>query len=74
MRYKVDFASKETGYEYKTPTAIIPYNAEDIIEATEAALQISRYLRARKQTGKWAVRITSPTAATTILSITSEMF
>ena len=73
MRYKVDFASKETGYEYKTPTAIIPYNEEDIIEAIEAVLQIARYLRARKQTGKWAVRITNPTA-TTILSITSEMF
>lgn len=72
MRYTVDFMSKETGYEYKKPTAIIPYNAEDIIEATEAVLQIARYLRARKQTGKWAVRISSPTG-TAVLSVTSEM-
>ena len=51
MRYKLDCMSKETGYEYKTPTAVIPFNAEDIVEVTESALQIARYLRARKQTG-----------------------
>lgn len=72
MRYKLDCMSKETGYEYKTPTAVIPFNAEDIVEVTESALQIARYLRARKQTGKWAVRITNSTG-TTALSITSEM-
>lgn len=75
MRYSLKVKNEETGNKYKTPTAIIPYNAEDIVETTEAALQIVRRLRARRKTEerkRWAVRVENDKNKTVLL-LTSEM-
>ena len=75
MRYFVELKNEETFHKFIAPTAIIPYNAEDIVEATETALQIIRRLRARRLTAErksWAVRITNDNGKIVLL-ITNEM-
>ena len=45
--YFVEMKERNTDQKYVVPTGVIPYNAEDVIEAIETALQVARRLRER---------------------------
>ena len=47
--YFVEFKDRNTEQKYTAPTGIIPYDANDVIQAIEAALQTARNLRERHE-------------------------
>ena len=45
--YFVEFKDRNTDQKYVVPTGVVPYNANDAVQAIETALQLTRRFRSK---------------------------